>query len=246
MHQPANASAGDNYAGLSPPSFGGLPSFCVIQRSFLPARQHAGSNATRRRWDVGRAGPSKFHPDPPNVKGDKVSHRRSRPVSPPSMATMEADVDLRCIGQATHQLHELWPTLHDDDIALLALRGTALRQKLHETHPLDDRGRCRARACRSWWPWRRRSACLTYRILVDCGRAGMTTLWTYLFNPTGDRLYDERVNEWLRECVEVGKPPTSDPAPDCTVADLHDLPREVRGDHDPAAHRIADHSTPRT
>jgi len=162
------------------------------------------------------------------------------------MATMEADVDLRCIGQATQQLHELWPTLHDNDIALLALRGTALRQQLHEIHPLDDRGRCLARACRSWWPWRRRSACVTHRILVDCGRAGMATLWTYLFNPTGSCHYDERVDEWLRECVEADKPPTSDPTPGYTVADQHDLPGEFRGDHDPAAHRTADHSTPRT
>ena len=173
-----------------------------------------------------------------------MSHRRSRPASPPSMATMEADVDLRCIGQATQQLHELWPTLHDDDIALLALRGTALRQQLHEIHPLDDHGRCRARACRSWWPWRRRSACVTHRILVDCGRAGMTTLWTYLFNPTGSRPYDERVDEWLRECVETGTPPTSDPSPDYAVADRHGLLGKHRGDHDPAAHRTADHFTP--
>ncbi len=72
----------------------------------------------------------------------------------------------------------------------------------------------------------------------------MTTLWTYLRNPTGSRPDDERVNEWLRECVEADTPPTSDPPPDCTVANRHGLPGEVRGAHDPAAHRTADHFTP--
>ena len=72
----------------------------------------------------------------------------------------------------------------------------------------------------------------------------MTTLWTYLFNPTGSRPYDERVDEWLRECVAAGKPPTSDPSPDYAVADRHGLPGKHRGDHDPAAHRTADHFTP--
>lgn len=128
------------------------------------------------------------------------------------MATMEADVDLRCVGEAAQQLYAGWPTMHDDDIALLALRGTALRQKLHEVHPLDDRGRCLARACRGWWPWRRRSACVTHQILVDCGRAGVTTLWTYLFNPTGSCSYDERVHEWLRECSIHPSPTTPPPA----------------------------------
>lgn len=138
--------------------------------------------------------------------------RQSRPVSPPSMATMEADVDLRCIGEAAQQLHGQWSALHDDDIALLALRGTVLRQKLHEVHHLDDRGRCLARACRGWWPWSRRSACVTHRLLVDCGRAGVMTLWTSLFNPTGSRFDDERVHEWLRACTLHPSPATPPPA----------------------------------
>jgi len=150
------------------------------------------------------------------------------------MATIHAEVDLRGIGDAAQQLHKLWPTLHDDDIVLLALRGTALRQKLHETHTLDNRGRCQARACRSWWPWRRQSACLTHRILVDCGRADATTLWTYLFNPTGSRPFDMRVHEWLQECAETDKPSTSDPS----------STRELHSDYDPATHRITDHVTP--
>ncbi len=170
-------------------------------------------------------------------------HRRSQPASPSSMATMYADIDLRCIGEAAKQLHTLWPTLHDDDVALLALRGTALRQKLHDAHPLDAGGRCLARTCRSWWLWRRRSACPTHRILVDCGRANVTTLWTSLLHPTGDFLHDARVYEWLHECTNAGRPPTSDPSHPYAVSDRRACQNKDATTTIPASQQTADHST---